>query len=391
MKRILALVGLFCSFTLIVQMHAQKIDRKTAVKKGKVISGQPIEKSTSLLDMVGYYLGGKTNADGKFEATFLIERKGEDKDNWPTVTVTGNQYRELYKGLDRYHRVALNLAEGHNEPPTSNNGVNAGAEQQDWDAEYERLMKQPAMRNKILQRGATKERVIEFLKKQAEGKNGKGKTNERKKTNVKPGARKGSVKFYSIVIGRLRSKDIELGELEIDVDYVISDPSQINADLVGERVRLVGVAGQFLDSLLQIRRGETIKVRTGDFNPSTKVLGFGYKFQVLERTAPFKPGDFGVPPDEFRGFRGELVGKIVEAAGYEVLLDVQKSNPANDSKAADADCILGNRIRIAGFYGQHSDAFADLHEGDMIRVSVGHRNTESDALNVTDLLERVEN
>ena len=257
----------------------------------------------------------------------------------------------------------------------------------DWDAEYEKLLKKPAIRQKIEQSGATKEQVIEFLKKQAAAQSGQGKFKGRMK--VKPGAREGSVQFYSLVIGRLKSKDVELGEMEIDVDYVISERPRLNADLIGTRVKLVGVSGQFLDALLQIKRGETIKVRTGDLNPETKVLGFGYKFHVLERTAPFKPGDFGVPAKEFRGFSGELTGEIVEAAGYEVLLEVQESKPADDSKARNAESILGNRIRIGGFYNQHADAFADLREGDKIRVSVAHRNSESDALDVTDRLETV--
>ncbi len=33
-------------------------------------------------------------------------------------------------------------------------------------------------------------------------------------------------------------------------------------------------------------------VRTGDFNADKQQLGFGYKFQVLERTVPFEPEDF---------------------------------------------------------------------------------------------------
>ena len=259
----------------------------------------------------------------------------------------------------------------------------------DWDAEYEKLLKSnPIVRNKVEQSGATKEQVIEFLKKKAGAKGGNGKFNG--KMTAKPGTRKGSFNFYAIVIGRLRSKDIELGELEMDVDYVLSDASWAKKELVGQRIRLVGVAGALLDNLLRIKRGETFKVRTGDYNPETKVLGFGYKFQVLERTGPFKPGEFGVPPTEFRGFSGELVGKVVGAQGYEVLLDVQKSTPDDDSKSNNAESILGKRIRIAGFYNQHAEAFTDLHEGDKIRVSVAHRNSEIDALNVTDVLKKVE-
>lgn len=257
----------------------------------------------------------------------------------------------------------------------------------DWDAEYEKLLKNPAARQKMESSGATKEQVIEFLKKKASVQGGKDKSKARKR--AKPGGRKGSVNFYAIVIGKLKSKDIELGELELDVDYVISEANWAKKELIGQRVKLVGVSGVFLDNLLSIKRGETIKIRTGDYNRETRVLGFGFKFHVLERTTPFKPEDFGVPPDDFRGFRGELVGKVVEAQGYEVLLDVQESNTANDSRAKNARSIHGKRIRIAGFYNQHRDAYADLHEGDKIRVSVAHRNTESDALNVTDTVERV--
>gem|GEM_PF-22091 len=257
----------------------------------------------------------------------------------------------------------------------------------DWDAEYEKLLNSdPAVRKKVENSGATKEQVITFLKMKS-GKGGKGKSKGRMK--AKPGARQGSTNFYAIVIGKLKSKDIELGELELDVDYVIG-PSWGKEELVGQRVKLVGVAGAFLDNLLRIKRGETIKVRTGGYNRETKVLGFGYKFQVLERTGPFKPEDFGVPPNDFRGFRGELVGKVAEAQGYEVLLDVQESKPSVGSKAKDAKSIVGKRARIAGFYDQHADAFADLHEGDKIRVSVAHRNSESDALNVTNVLKRID-
>ena len=260
-------------------------------------------------------------------------------------------------------------------------------DQVDWDAEYEKLMADPTARQKIDKAGWTKEQVIEFLQKAAnKGGRSELKGGTKDKSGVKPGARKGSVVLYAIVIGKLRSKDIELGELELDVDYVIG-PGWANKELIGQRVKLVGVAGAFLDNLLQIKRGETIKIRTGDYNRETKVLGFGFKFQVLERTEPFQPGDFGVPPNEFRGFSGELTGKIVEALGYEVLLEVKESHPTDGSKATDAASIIGKRIRIAGFFNQHRDAFADLSEGDRIRVSVTHRDAESDAVNVTDKLE----
>lgn len=263
------------------------------------------------------------------------------------------------------------------------------------EAAYEKLLQtDPSARKKIEDGLATKADVIEFLKNNPELMAGKGKGQAKSKGQVKVGgkrgARDGSVNFYAVVIGKLKSKDIELGELELEVNYVLSNADWPKKELVGQRVKLVGVSGAFLDNLLQIKRGETMKVRTGDYNFSTKVLGFGYKFQVLERTSPFKPQDFGVPPNDIRGYHGQLVGKVVEALGYEVLLDVQESQPGDDSKAKNDQNILGKRVRIAGFYGKHSDAFADLHEGDKIRVGVAHRDAESDAFNVTDVLSKVE-
>ncbi len=262
----------------------------------------------------------------------------------------------------------------------------------DWDAAYEKLLADPAARKKIEQSGATKAQVIDFLKKSAAAKNKPGNAKGAKgKKNRKGSAREGSFQFYALVIGRLRSKDIELGELEIDIDYVISDRAQVNQTLVGSRVKLVGVSGKFRDDLLKIKRGETIKVRTGDFNPDTKVLGFGYKFHVLERTDPFTPGDFGVPPKAFRGFHGELTGKVVEAAGYEVLLQVKSSEPTDDSQAADPNSIIGKRIRIAGFFNENREAFEDLQAGDHIRLTVAHRNSTSDAMQVTNKVTKVDN
>ncbi|MEO2015518.1 MAG: PQQ-binding-like beta-propeller repeat protein [Fuerstiella sp.] len=301
----------------------------------------------------------------------------------------------------------------------------------DWDAAYEQLLKRDSgVRAKVENGQTTKEDIIAWMKARAkkDGQNketkpqdmesfvaklkaavrsGKmtdteataayqkalasqgGKSSSKGKRRGKPGARSGSINFYAIVIGKLKSKDIELGELEIDVDYVISNGSRVKDEIIGKRVKLIGVAGQFLDNLLQIKRGETIKVRTGDYNADTQELGFGYKFQVLERTLPFKPEDFGVPPTEFRGFRGELVGQVVEAVGYEVLLEVRDVKPADSNKAADAGSIKGKRIRIAGFYNDHRDAFADLHQGDTIRVSTTHDNPTHDAIDVTNLLEKV--
>ena len=64
------------------------------------------------LNVTGYYMGGETGDDGEFEATFLIELSNLDKDDWPIVTFTGEQFRASFANLTQYQRVTLNLTEG---------------------------------------------------------------------------------------------------------------------------------------------------------------------------------------------------------------------------------------------------------------------------------------
>ena len=283
--------------------------------------------------------------------------------------------------LSRGHqRSEAEVAKDRNETPRTVAGKKQS--EVDWDAAYEKLLKtNAAVRNKVESGGATKKQVIAWLKQKNGAASMKG----------KPGVERGIVNFYAVVIGRLKSKDIELGEFTFDVDHVSSMYGNrwVKDEIVGKTVKVTGVSGQFLDKLLQIKRGETLKVRSGSYLSTEKTLTFGPKFHVLERTTPFKPEDFGVPPKGFRGFRGELTGKIVEAAGYEVLLQVVALKPASGSKAAKADTIKGRRIRIVGFYNQHRDLFADLHEGDKIQVSVVHPIPGYDEFNVTDVLKKI--
>lgn len=354
--------------------YERLVESDEAVRK-KIDSGQATKE-----DVINWLKNQKGEATKQLGKKKAAANKGKAKD----LSAFKNKLAELVKAGKLSKDDAAKLA-AMMESKGSVEGEAKKEDLVDWDAEYEKLMANPTARAWVEKQGRSKAEVIEFLKGKAASKDSKGKTQGGKE--VKP---RGRFQFYSLVIGRLHSKDIELGELEIDVDYVISKYPEVNSDLIGKRVKLVGVSGQFIDALLKIKRGETIKVRTGNFNPETGVLGFGYKFHVLERTAPFKPGDFGVPPKEFRGFSGELTGKIVEAVGYEVLLEVKESSPADDSQAKDAASIVGKRIRIAGFFNQNRDAFSDLSEGDEIRVSVTHRDTKSDAIDVTDKLETVE-
>ena len=103
-----SLTHLYC-FAEGYEMAAQPeiVSKPKASKHKKRVSKQV---SGLPLNLTGYYMG-ETRDDGEFEVTFLIELPDLDKDNWPTVTFTGEQFRDAFANLTQYHRITLNLAE----------------------------------------------------------------------------------------------------------------------------------------------------------------------------------------------------------------------------------------------------------------------------------------
>lgn len=269
-----------------------------------------------------------------------------------------------------------------------------GAAKVNWDLAYAKVLEsRPEIRKKVENGGATKEQIIKWMKMQLASQKKTEKSGGKENVKGKKSAKNanGSVGFYAVVIGRLRTKDIELGEFTMTVDHASSmyDNRWVKDEIVGKTVTVTGVSGQFLDGLLQIKRGETLKVRTGSYLAPKTTLTFGPKFHVLERTSPFQPEYFGVPPDGFRGYRGELTGTIVEVGGFEMLLRVTDFQPAKESKASTPESIRGKRVRVVGFYNQHREGFGELHEGDRVVLSVSHPNLRHDELTVTETMTKV--
>ena len=309
----------------------------------------------------------------------------------------------------------------------------------DWEAAYEKALKEdPGLRKKVESGQATKQDVIAWLKNQ--GANGGSQTAQKSKpTNLNlkrfgeklralakagklspaeakrlyalaaggdgpqgqrtargkgKGGKKtkaGVTNFYAIVIGRLKSKDIELGEFSMEVDHVTSMYGNrwVKDELVGQVVNVSGVSGKFLDQLLLIKRGETLKFRSGSYIAKSQTLKFGAKFHVLERAKPFDPAAYGVPPEKFRGFTGVLQGTIVETGGYEAMLRVEKVvHTGEGNESQDANCIQGKLVRLTGFF-RHQKKYNDLRLGDTIRVGARHANPTHDELGVTSVLEKV--
>ena len=350
-----SLIVLFSSTTIFAEKKAIDLDALrtklgAAVKAGELTRKEAVQKynevksgksSDSSMALNGFFLGGKLDEDGQYQASFILAGKGPDKSKWPIVTFTGKSFESRFSDLQKKDAVVINLGDGTASKATGKKGESKKG-------------KQLAMSK------------------------GKG----------------GNANFYSIVIGRLKSKDIELGEFTMEVDYATLNRysnSWVKDEIIGKTVKVTGVSGQFRDNLLLIKKGQSLKVRTGGYSAASKTLSFAHKFNVLERAVPFSPDAHGVPPESFRGFGGVIKGKILESSGYEVLLLAEDIVSMEDSnKASDANSIKGKRVRISGFFNDHADKFNSLQTSDTIRVGIQHRNRVFDMFDVTDVLEIVE-
>ena len=78
--------------------QSETINKPQVSKRKKSESKQVSELP---LNITGYYMG-ETNDDGEFEAVLLIEFPDLDKDDWPTVIFTGEQFRAAFANLTLY-------------------------------------------------------------------------------------------------------------------------------------------------------------------------------------------------------------------------------------------------------------------------------------------------
>ena len=140
--------------------------------------------------------------------------------------------------------------------------------------------------------------------------------------------------------------------------------------LTGE---VVGVSGPWLDSLLLIKIGETLKIRSGTLQGTT--ISMSPKATVLERAVPFDPIVYPIPPDDFRGFQGILTGTITSKSdqGYELTIRADKILETFDGNAAsNPKSIEGQLMDLRGFFQGFRGQFDDLRIGDTIRIGARH-------------------
>lgn len=197
--------------------------------------------------------------------------------------------------------------------------------------------------------------------------------------------------FRGMLVGRLIEKDIERGTFTITVDAVPrvwnNNKATSPKSFLGTNVAAEGVAGKMLDTLIVAKIGETIEF--GALHNGGDRMRVG---EVLRKVAPVKSGDFPVLPDEFRGFKGMVIAKVIRKDDHLMdmiveITEIKSTFPS--SRAKNSQAIIGRPAMLAGFW-QRKDAFHDISVGDTIECGIEHPQLLSDHLSVIESLKKVE-
>jgi beta-lactamase regulating signal transducer with metallopeptidase domain len=199
-----------------------------------------------------------------------------------------------------------------------------------------------------------------------------------------------AMRFNGMLVGRLVKKDVEKGMFVMNVDAVPrvwrNSKAESPKSLVGKNITVDGVFGKWLDVLLLVKEGETLECEARHDGGS----GLTFPGELLRKVAPFKPGDYPVLPEEFRGFTGAVSGKIVTKNTdlLEVIVEVDRVlDTWKNSTAKKAESIVGKRIMIGGFW-QRKEAYHGLKAGNRIEVGLRHIGRQSDHLTVTEFVRK---
>ena len=231
--------------------------------------------------------------------------------------------------------------------------------------------------------------VAEFIRK-TEGIPGKRPVARSKETE-EGGLPDGMNGFLGSLVGTLVEKDVEKGTLVMKVDAVPRIWRQNRArkpkSIIGKNVRIEGVSNRLLDVLLTTRKGETLEVA------GRHVRGNSLTFpgELFRKVAPYKPEDYPVLPDEFRGFQGMVSAQIVkkDKTMYGLIIKVTDVNRSfNGSKAKKPESIKGKTAILSGFW-RRKDVYGKLNVGDRIEAVVRNEVTGTDVLSVIEGVRKV--
>ncbi|MCG8648518.1 MAG: hypothetical protein MI861_01720, partial [Pirellulales bacterium] len=199
----------------------------------------------------------------------------------------------------------------------------------------------------------------------------------------------GIQRFNGMLLGRLASKDVEKGTFVVQVDAISrvwrNSRAEDPKSLVGKTVQVSGVFGKFLDVLVVMRKGETL-----EFECQHNGDGLTFPGELLRKVAPYRPEDYPVLPEEFRGFQGALAAKVMkkDPETFELIvkvdrvLDTWKANTAKQPRS-----IEGKSMMLAGFW-QRKEMYHRLKVGDQIEVGTRHIERRSDHLTVAEFVRK---
>ena len=208
------------------------------------------------------------------------------------------------------------------------------------------------------------------------------------KTKTFPPALQG---FMGSLVGRLVEKDVERGTLALEVDAVPRvwkrNRARTPKSLVGRTVQIEGVSNRLLDVLLTTRIGETLEVAARHDGGDRLT----FPGELFRKVAPYKPEDYPVLPDGFRGFQGVLLGDIVkkDPTMHGLIVKVVAVERSFDkSRAAEPGSVVGHNVILGGFW-RRKDAFGQLKPGDRIEFGARHEVTVTDVLSIFEDLRKV--
>lgn len=199
--------------------------------------------------------------------------------------------------------------------------------------------------------------------------------------------------FRGMLLGRLVTKDVERGEFTVTIDYVPrvweNNTSEQPRSAVGKTFLVDGVSGRFLDRLLLIEAGETLRFEAQQLRNDRLT----FPGELLEKVAAYEAEDYPVPPDAFRGFRGIVTGTLVEKREdqLEMTLRIDAVERVFEGNGAeDVESGVGQTVVVAGFWQQAMrERYDGFSNGDTLRMGLQHRVTASDHMSVVEVAERV--
>ncbi len=197
--------------------------------------------------------------------------------------------------------------------------------------------------------------------------------------------------YNGMLIGRLAAKDIENGSFLVTIDAIpfVAPRSQAPnpRQAVGKTLAVDGLSGQFLDRLLLINPGDTLYF--GAIHDRGNKLRFGG--EGFQKARPVTPEDYPELTEEFRGFQGVILGKVVRKNldTYAMIVRVDSIKETSEkSQARNPASIIGKLAIVAGL-GRHRELYRQLNIGDTIECGIQHGQKTADHLTVTDLLKVV--